>query len=292
MSLVLREPQFQSVKARLEIARLNVKKAQVALERTKVYMPFNGQIIDKGVGVGSKISTNTQLFKIVNVEQFLLEVKIPRSFLSLLNFDDPVTLSQENLWGKGVTRQAKIFSVLPELDKRDRQARLLLLIDDPQSLISPDNPPVYINDFLNVSLAAKPIEDVWTIRSSWLQQDGSIWVVDKNRTLQKRFVDIRFKGRDYIYVDGPFETGDYAIAEKIPVASVGMPVRIKLLDSPAIKKDFPHKKSNHHPNKKGNLAFLTKEQREERKQQRLVQQGVAEQENADGKVASDTVGKH
>ncbi len=272
MSLVLREPQFQSVKARLEIAKINVKKAEVALARTQVTMPFNGQIMDKRVGVGSKVGTNTQLFQVVNIEQFWLEVKIPRSFLSILDVDKPVTLSQENLWGKGITRQASIFSVLPELDKRDRQARLLLLIDDPQSVKNNSQPAVYINDFLNVSLTAKPIENVWTIRSNWLQQDGSIWVVDKQRTLQKRMVEVRFKGRDYIYVDGAFEQGDVAVAEKISVAAVGMPVKVKQLDIPVVSKDVASKKTNKKANRKGKGSKLTKAEREKRQAQRKALQ--------------------
>ena len=231
MSLVLREPQFKSAQARLAIAKVNVEKAEVALKRTKISMPFRGQIVEKNTGRSSRVGQNSTLFSIVNVDVFWLEVKVPRTFLMLLDQDKMVTLSQEKLWGEGQTRQAKIVSILPELDSRDRQVKLLLAIEDPlntQATADTKNqPPVFINDFINVELMGQPIDDAWTIKSHWLQPDNVIWVVDRQNTLQKREVSILFKGREFIYVTGDFKPGDKALDEKPGIAAVGMTVRFK-----------------------------------------------------------------
>jgi len=236
-TLILREPQLQSSKARVDIAKANVEKGQVALGRTNVLMPFRGKINKKSTGRGGRVSQSTTLFEVVNVEKFWLEVKIPRSFLALLDKNKPATLSQEKLWGTNQSRQAKIVSVLPELDSRDRQVKLLLAIDDPLLISVKESnktpvavtehstkPPIFINDFINVELTGKRLNKAWTIKSHWLQPDNTIWVVDLNNTLQKRTVTILFKGKEFIYIDADIKKGDRALSEKPGIATVGLPV--------------------------------------------------------------------
>ncbi len=236
-TLILREPQLRSSQARVDIAKTNVEKGQVALKRTSVLMPFRGKITQKATGRGGRVSQNTTLFEVVNVERFWLEVKIPRSFLTLLDKKKPAILSQEKLWGSDQSRKARIVSVLPELDSRDRQVKLLLAIDDPLLISSKKpaktettvtensiQPPVFINDFINVELTGKQLNKAWTIKNHWLQPDNTIWVVDSNNTLQKRAVTILFKGKEVIYIDADILKGDRALSEKPGIATVGLPV--------------------------------------------------------------------
>jgi len=234
-SLVLREPQLTVAKAKISIAENNLKKAQLNLSRTEVLMPFDGKVINKSVGIGSKVSSNSPLFSVVNTQVYWLEVKIPHKFLALLDKKQLAKLSQQRLWGKGKSRTARFVSVLPELDSKDRQIKLLLAIDYPQAENTPQ-PQVFINDFLNVELKGKTIKDAWTIKHSWLQTDNTIWVVDKNKTLQKRAVDVLFKGQELIYVNANIRSGDRALAEKPGIASIGLSVRTKKSLSKAISK--------------------------------------------------------
>ncbi len=231
-ALVLREPQIAAAKAKLDNARASLEKAQLNLSRTQVVMPFRGQVIKRHIGRGSKVTQNSALFDVVNVDHFWLEVKIPRSFLTLLDHDAAVAVSHPQAWGKGVERSARIVSVLPDVDSRDRQVKVLLVIDDPLSL--QDNassqkrlPAVFINDFLSVRLAGKLLHDTWAIDPNWLQSDNSIWIVDKENRLQKRPVTVLFKGRDTLYVQAAFNKGELALAEKLSIATPGMQVKAR-----------------------------------------------------------------
>jgi len=225
-SLVLREPQLTAARAKVSVAINNVEKAQLNLKRTNVLMPFEGEIISKQVGVGSKVSSSTLIFSVVNTQTYWLEVKIPHKFLSLLDRDQLADISQTRLWGEGRKRQARFVSILPELDTKDRQVKVLLAIDNPQAA-NAEQPQVFINDFLNVQLKGKTIENAWTIKHPWLQPDNTIWVVDKQSKLQKRVVEVLFKGRDDIYIQAEFESGDKALAEKPGIAAVGLQVRTR-----------------------------------------------------------------
>ncbi|WOH35946.1 efflux RND transporter periplasmic adaptor subunit [Thalassotalea fonticola] len=242
--LVLREPQLLMAQAKLDIAKANVEKAEIALQRTHIVMPFKGKIVSKSVGRGSRVGQNSNLFKVVNVDTFWVEVKIPRTFLGLFDSGKDAILTQPKLWGEDVSRSAKFVSVLPELDTRDRQVKVLLAIDNPLSLnaankVDVSNPPIFINDFLSIELQGKAINDAWVINSNWLQADDSIWVVDKENTLQKRFVDVLFKGRESIYIKADFLKGDRALTEKPGIASEGLSVRPININNPRKVKHIP-----------------------------------------------------
>ena len=123
-SLVLRKPQLTVAKAKISVAQNDLDKAKLDLERTQVLMPFDGKVISKTVGQGSKVSTGTILFSVVNTNTYWLEVKIPHKFLVLLDKTQPIEISNDRLWGEGKSRQARFVSVLPELDSKDRQVKL------------------------------------------------------------------------------------------------------------------------------------------------------------------------
>jgi len=225
-SLVLREPQLTMAKAKISVAQNNVDRARLNLSRTKVFMPFDGKVINKAVGQGSKVSTSTLLFSVINTNTYWIETKIPHKFLSILDKQQSIELSQPRLWGEGIKRQARFVSILPELDVKDRQVKVLLAIDQPE-IDKAGQPQVFINDFLNVKLNGQAIKNAWTIKHSWLQADNTIWVVDKHKTLQKRKVEVLFKGRDVIYVQSSINAGDRALAEKPGIASIGLSVRTR-----------------------------------------------------------------
>ncbi|MDG1731393.1 MAG: efflux RND transporter periplasmic adaptor subunit [Thalassotalea sp.] len=243
-TLVLREPQLLMAQAKVDIAKTNVEKAEVALQRTNIVMPFKGKVVSKSVGRGSRVGQNSNLFKVVSVETFWVEVKIPRAFLGLFDSTKDAIITQPKLWGEGVSRTAKFVSILPELDARDRQVKVLLAIDNPLSLnanneVDAINPPIFINDFLNIELQGKAINDAWVIKSNLLQADNSIWVVDTNNTLQKRSVDVLFKGREFIYIKADFIDGDRGLSEKPGIASEGLPVKPIDINKPRKVKPLP-----------------------------------------------------
>jgi len=222
-TLVLRKPQIEVVKSKVIIAQNNVAKAQLNLSRATILMPFDGKIVSKNIGQGSRITTNSTLFSVVNTQRYWIEAKVPHQFLALLNTQAKVGVFQKRLWGNQ-KREAQYIATLPELDSKDRQVKILLAIDNPLNETL-NQPKVFINDFLNIALKGKPIKKAWTIKHHWLQADNTIWVVDKKSTLQKRDVEVLYKGTDDIFVKAKFKKGDKALAEKPGIASIGLKVK-------------------------------------------------------------------
>ncbi|MCD8520854.1 MAG: efflux RND transporter periplasmic adaptor subunit [Saccharospirillaceae bacterium] len=227
-ALVLREPQLAKARAALRTARANLEQAQLNLARTDVRMPFAGQIMARHVSVGSQVGSSTVLFDLVSTERFWIEVKVPRAFLNLLDTQAEATLSMSG-W-QGQTRRARILNVLPDVDSADRQAKVVLELDQPQA---EGQPMVLVNDFMDVQLPGKLLDKTVVIDVRYLSDDNRVWVVNNN-ALYQRQVRVLYRGREQAWLEATeqdqshgLQAGDQLLLSRVDSATEGMPVRIQ-----------------------------------------------------------------
>ena len=227
-ALVMREPQLAKAKAALRTARANLDQAQLNLARTSVRMPFAGQIMARHVSTGSQVGSSTVLFDLVSTERFWIEVKVPRAFLAMLDTQAEATLSMSGWHGQ--TRRARILNVLPDVDSTDRQAKVVLELDQP---LAEGQPVVLVNDFIDVQLPGKLLDKTVVIDVRHLNDDDTVWVVNNNALYQRKVV-VLYRGREQAWLavneggqgDG-LQSGDQLLLNRIDSATDGMRVRIQ-----------------------------------------------------------------
>lgn len=220
-ALVLRQPQLASARAAVATARANVKQAQLNLARTEIRMPFAGQILARHVSTGSQVGSSTALFDIVRTDHFWVEVKVPRSFLPLLDSQAPALVMPADA-DQQVQREARILHVLPGVSDSDRQAVVILQIDNPLQ----GERPVLAGDYVSVQLPGRRFEEAVVIDSRYLQDDGTVWVVQDNQ-LQQRRPEILFRGREQVWLGDGFNPDDRILYSRVDAAVAGMNVRLQ-----------------------------------------------------------------
>jgi len=230
-ALVLREPQIAAAEAGLKTAQANLALMQLNLRRTKITMPFNGQIISRSANVGSQVSTNNMLFDVVATDEFWLQVKVPQQFLPLLDISQPVIIQQ----GK-YRREANILHSLIEVDARDRQAKVLISISNPVDHEASDTgdsslldslllDSLLLGSYVDCILFAKPIDNVYVIENRYIKEGGYVWVVNDNK-LYKRELNMAYQGRDKSWVESGFVDGDTLLTSNLGVVTEGTEVRL------------------------------------------------------------------
>lgn len=224
-ALALREPQLASAKAVLAIAKAELKKAQLDLQRTKITMPFDGHVLTQLLSEGSYVGNTAPIFDVLSSEQYWLEVKVPQSFINILDSEFAVEIKALNGDEK---REGKILSVLPQVDAVDRQARVLISIENPAEQTE-STAPIRYNQFVQVTLFAKSFSQAIKVKSDSLETDGNIWVVDKNETLQRRAVEILYAGREFSWVNIALQDGDMQLTSGAALLKQGHKVRLKKL---------------------------------------------------------------
>lgn len=220
-ALVLREPQLASAKAAVANAQAQVKQAQLNLSRAEIRMPFDGQILARHISTGSQVSSNTPLFEVVRTDHFWIEVKVPRSFLPLLDTSAAATVMPAGA-DQQSQREATILHVLPGVSDSDRQAVVMLQIDNPLGGAL----PVLAGDYVSVTLPGRVFEQAVVIDSRYLQDDGSVWVVHQKQ-LQLRRPQVLFRGREQVWLGQGFSPEDQLLTSRIDAAVAGMAVRLQ-----------------------------------------------------------------
>ncbi|WP_221797772.1 efflux RND transporter periplasmic adaptor subunit [Oceanobacter mangrovi] len=221
-ALVLREPQLMAAKAELERTRAAVEQAKLNLQRSHILMPFDGQLLSRSIAPGMQVSTSTVLFELVNTSAFWIEVKLPRQFLPLLDTDGVATLSHP-AW-QGRTRDARVLDVVPAVSTTDRQARVVLQLDDPLAQQT-DAPQVLLNDYLDVLLPGRKVEGAVQIPVAQVDEFSRVWVINNNQ-LQRRQLQLAWRGRTHVWATAGLEDGDQLLLSQIDAITEGMAVRI------------------------------------------------------------------
>ena len=223
-SLALREPQLAASKAALEIAKADLAKAQLDLERTQLRMPFDGHVMNMNLTQGSFVSAGTEVFELVDSSEFWLQVKVPQSFVSVLDKDYEVQIKMPQQWGDQF-RQGVIKHILPAVDSADRQVRVLIAIKDPLAEAY-SGTQIRYNDYVDVVLFGRKFPHVYKLSSDAITEDNQVWVVDDNNTLQLRKVNVVYKGRYQIWAHVEEQSGDQFLETRLQIATPGMAVRI------------------------------------------------------------------
>ena len=213
-ALVLRKPQIAAAEAGLKTAQVNLALAKLKLERTDIRMPFKGQIISRSINNGSQVNTGSMLFDVVSTDEFWLQVKVPQQFLSILDRSKPVVITSGNH-----QREAEVLHSLVEVDAKDRQAKILI------SIKNPDSSALLIGSYVDVLLFADTIENAFVIENKYLKDDGKVWVVNDNK-LFKRSPKVIYQSRDKTWIESGFMAGDSLLNSNLGVVTEGTPVRI------------------------------------------------------------------
>ncbi|MDG2384785.1 MAG: efflux RND transporter periplasmic adaptor subunit [Pirellulaceae bacterium] len=227
-ALVLREPQFASIKAEVKAAEAAMQRAKLDLERAKVVAPFDAQIMDRSVNVGSQVTPGDALAKLVGIDEYWVIAAIPVRSLRWVQFPDAgqegaaVTLSDPDIWGIE-TRPARVTRMIGALDEQTRLARVLITVADP--LGKDTGLPVLILDTLiEAQIEGRPIEDVVRLNRDYVRDRGSVWVM-KDGKLEIRETTIVFKDSEHAYIRKGLVDGDEVVTTTLATVANGVGLR-------------------------------------------------------------------
>ena len=233
-SLVLREPQLNIARSRVEAAEAAVRQAELNLERTRIRAPFSAHIINREANVGSQVSPGDALGRLVGIEHYWVEAAVPVSKLQWIDFSTAPETEQSSVrirnragWPEGVFREGKVHRLIGALEYQTRLARVLLTVADPLSH-EPESaglPPLMVGSFVEAHIAGKPINDVVRIDRDYIRQNDSIWV-NEGGVLQIRDIEIVFRDDEFAYIRTGLNAEDQVITTNLATVFDGAELRM------------------------------------------------------------------
>ncbi len=235
-SLILREPQKKQAEANLRAAKAEFARAELALQRTVIKMPFAGQILRRGANLGSQLSPSDMLAEIIGTKTYWIEASLPLSQLTWLappadpTADADVIIRNKTAWQTDYSKRGKLIQIISALDESSRMARVLIEVNDPLGLndnaqqISEN--PLIAGSYVETDLPAKAIPSSVKLPVEYLRKRNTVWVKDGD-TLDIRTVTVAFRDEKYSYITDGLNDGDEVIITDISAVKQGATVQLK-----------------------------------------------------------------
>ncbi len=232
--LVLYEPQLKSAKSTMASAIASVKQAKLDLERTKIKSPFNARVRSENVDHGQYVKNGTSVAVLAGTDNAEISVPLSLDDISWLRVPrraeiangSPATVFL-NIRNRQYEWQGSVLRSTGEVDTRSRMMELIVEINDPYGLARKGSlhPPLAVGTFADIRLKGKKLTDVFVIPRMALRDNSTIWIMDKDSSLQiKKIMPVRVE-RENIIVSEGINDGDLIILSNISGAANGMKLR-------------------------------------------------------------------
>lgn len=225
--------------ASIDVAASRLAQAELDRTRTCMKAPFNAWIRERYVEVGAVVGPNTNVATLVGTDTYWVEVTLPVSDLRWLHLRDEddeeaeegasVTIRDEAAWGPEAARTGRVLRLLGDLESAGRLARLLVVVEDPLHLEAEPTRrlPLLTGSYVRVEIEGRAMGNVLELDRSWLRHGDVIWVVDAEGLLRIRVVEIRWRGREKLFVGSGLELGDRVITTDLEAPVDGTPVQVR-----------------------------------------------------------------
>lgn len=224
----------------LAAAEAALAQARLDLARTSVSLPFAGRVRRASVDVGMIVTAGAAVGEVYATDSAEVRLPIPdreAQFLDLpLDNVVPGTAPGNGAGGPAVELVADfggrrhrwhgvIDRVEGEIDRRTRQLTVVARVADPYATAG-GRPPLAVGMFVQATITGRAFDDVVALPRQALRSDGSVLVLDEERRLRRREVQVLRQDRSNVYVRGGIMGGEQVCVSALEAFVDGMPVRV------------------------------------------------------------------
>ena len=235
LALVLREPQIRSAEARVRAAEAAQAQARLDLERTVIRAPFDAQVLQRTVNLGSQVANGEPLAELAGIDRYWVEASVPLDMLRWLVFANeagdegsPVRVRHRTAWGPNQYREGRLQKLVGELEGDTRLARVLVAVDDPLARRQEhaEEPSLIIGAFVETRIAGREIVGALKLPRPLLRQNDTVWLM-REGALAIQPVTVVFQDADFVYVDSGLEPGDQVVTTNLATVRDGIRLRLR-----------------------------------------------------------------
>jgi len=228
--LVLREPQLNSVKARVEAAKAAVSQAQLNLRRTTIRAPFDAHILSRNANLGSQVSPGDNLGRLVGMDECWVVVTLPLSKLPYISLPSSgkrgseVQIRDPKAWEADEYRTGYVYQLIGALEDQTRLARMLVSVPDPLGYRNDTLPALMINSFVETSIMADSLTNIVRLNRDYIRENQTVWVMEEGE-LSIREVAVKFMDAKYAYITDGLRNEDQIVTTNLSTVVEGSPLR-------------------------------------------------------------------
>ncbi|MFW6348124.1 MAG: efflux RND transporter periplasmic adaptor subunit [Cyclonatronaceae bacterium] len=233
-ALVLREPQLDAARARVEAAEAAVEQAQLELDRTTLRAPFDAYILSRNANVGSQVGPGDTIAELVGTQTYWVEATVPQRSLRWIEMPEngqsgkPVHIRNRSAWPEGSTRTGELYRLIGSVDGQTRLARLLISVDDPHGQEDAEMPKerMILGSFVEAQIPGRELENVVRINRDYIRENDTVWLMESD-SLRIEEADIVFEDEEFAYVRDGVQEGERIITTNLATVVEGAALRLE-----------------------------------------------------------------
>ena len=229
--LALRKPHLLKAQAEYNAAKAELMQAELNLQRTVLYAPFNALVTAKTAEPGGYLSAQENVATLVSTDRYWVRVSLPVDRLSWIEVPQQ-TGEQGSMVQISAGDKQKLGTVcklLGNLEEQGRMARLLVEVDDPLDLKKPINQrqPLLLGEYVRVKIDGKFLSDVISIPRSALHDGDQVWLADEQQALQIKKVEVLWRDNDRVLLRNALPKNTQLVTSNLSTAVSGMQLRLE-----------------------------------------------------------------
>jgi len=187
-------------------AEVNVKKAKMNLQKTKILAPFQGIICDIQVSPGEHVTSGRELFTLVDISRINVHARVLESEIGKMKVGREVDLRFSAYPGKVFKGRVKAIS--PIVNAEDKTCKVIIDVANPEEEIKPGM-------YAEVEIAAEIYENRLLIpQEAVLVRSGRKLVFIYDDGLAKwRYIETGLENEDYAEVLDNVKEGELVLVD-------------------------------------------------------------------------------
>lgn len=199
MALAMRAPQHKAVQAAVSAAEVEVEKAKLSLERTKIVAQGNAVVVTADADVGDQATPTMILGRLVGIDIYWVRVSIAVDEIQWLEIPGS---EADIILPSGGVRNGTVVRLLADLEPEGRMARVLIEVKEPLGKFGVDNSSesLLLGEFVRVRIKGKVLENICVMPRSALRDGSELWLLNSENHLRITPVNIIWGDRESIFV--------------------------------------------------------------------------------------------
>jgi RND family efflux transporter MFP subunit len=230
--LALRKPHLEKAQADLAGAQADQQAAQLQLERTRIYAPFNAIVRSTMVEKGSQVAAQEILATLAGTDEYWIQASVPVDRLQRIEIRDREGrpgAQARIVYRGGAERKGRVVKLLSDLETEGRMARLVISVKDPLGLKGPADglPAMLIGEYVRVQIQGQQIDSAYRIPRTALRDNAYVWVAGKDDRLEVREVRTIWRDTQTVMLKEGLQPGDRVVYSDLATPVPGMDLKIE-----------------------------------------------------------------
>jgi RND family efflux transporter MFP subunit len=217
-SEIISQEVYDQALAKMESAEAQLNNAQINLDYTDIFAPFDGIIIERAVKFADNVTPNQKLFRVSDFDPLLCPIQVPEKELSRLKIGQPARIAVE-AW-PDEPFPAKVLRISPVVDATTGTIKVTLALASRAKL----RPGMFASVFLEMDTHSNALAIPKTALS--FESFGDTVYVAKEGIAERRDLEVGFEEEDFVEVLEGLSDGERVIVVGQDGLSDGTPVHI------------------------------------------------------------------